>query len=105
MGPTLVREVHGGAVRAYEWEPADFGLEPCRLEDLAAVDAEASAAVVRSVLDNQPGPARRMVVANSAAALLAATRVASIRDGARLADAALHEGSARRLWYRLCECA
>jgi anthranilate phosphoribosyltransferase len=105
MGSTLVREVEGRAVRAWAWEPTDFGLEPCRLEDLTATDAAASAAVVRGVLADQTGPARRMVVANAAAALLAADRVASIRDGVRLADAVVRDGRALQLWHRLCNCA
>jgi anthranilate phosphoribosyltransferase len=104
MGPTMVREVRGGKVTAYEWEPADLGLEPCRLDELRAPDAETSAAMVRDVLDDRPGPARRIVVANAAAALLAAERVATLRDGVALADATLHAGGARRVWERLRYC-
>jgi anthranilate phosphoribosyltransferase len=105
MGPTLVREVRGGAVTACAWTPADFGLEPCRLDDLLATDAAASAAVVRDVLDDRPGPARRIVVANAAAALLAAERVASLADGVALADATVRAGRARQIWERLRLCA
>jgi anthranilate phosphoribosyltransferase len=105
MGPTLVREVRDGSVRALEWTPADFGLEPCRLDDLRAADAAASAAVVRDVLEDQPGPARRIVVANAAAALLAAGRAAALEDGVALADATIRAGRARQVWERLRACA
>jgi anthranilate phosphoribosyltransferase len=103
-GPTLVREVRGGTVTAREWTPADFGLEPCRLDDLHADDAAASAAVVREVLDDRPGPARRVVVANAAAALVAAERVAGLRDGVALADETIRTGHAKRAWQRLRDC-
>src|SRR5439155_22938279 len=33
-GPTMVREVHQGRVREFEWQPRDFGLAPCSLEEL-----------------------------------------------------------------------
>jgi anthranilate phosphoribosyltransferase len=100
-GPTLVREVRGGAVTAREWTPGDFGLESCRLEELGAAGPAASAAVVRGVLDDRPGPARRVVVANAAAALLAADRVGSLWDGVALADTTIRTGRARQVWERI----
>jgi anthranilate phosphoribosyltransferase len=96
-GPTLVREVRGQVITALEWTPADFGLEPCSLEDLRADGPEASAAIIRAVLDGQPGPATRIVLANAAAALVAAERVATPREGVALASAALAGGGARRV--------
>jgi anthranilate phosphoribosyltransferase len=100
-GPTLVRDVRGRTITASEWSPADFGLEPCRLDDLRAADGAASAAMISEVLDDQPGPARRIVVANAAAALLAGDRVPTLRDGLTLADATIRTGQARRLLDRL----
>jgi anthranilate phosphoribosyltransferase len=91
-------------VTAAEWQPADFGLEPCRRDELQAADPEASAAVIRGVLDDCPGPARRIVVANAAAALLAARRVPTLRDGVGAADAAIRDGRARQVFARLSEC-
>ena len=35
-GPTLVREVRGHQVVAWEWTPEDFGLERCAAEELRA---------------------------------------------------------------------
>src|SRR5262249_17741516 len=67
--PTDVREVRGAAVSVHEWTPADFGLAGCCLEDLHADSIEASAAVIRDVLNGVDGPALRVVLANAAAAL------------------------------------
>jgi anthranilate phosphoribosyltransferase len=102
-GPTLVREVRGDVVTAWEWTREDFGLEACSLEELCVDGPGASAAVIRSVLNDEPGPARRMVLANAAAALLAAERVATPLEGAELAAEAIGSGRARQVLARLIE--
>jgi anthranilate phosphoribosyltransferase len=102
-GPTLVREVRNSTVTALEWTPRDFGLEPCALDDLRATDTRSSATTVLGVLDGQDGPARRVVLANAAAALLAAERVTTLADGVARADEALRSGRARRVLERLRE--
>src|SRR5436305_1693316 len=53
--PTLVREVRGNLIRAWEWQPGDFGLEPCTLADLKADGVETSARMVRDVLAGKEG--------------------------------------------------
>jgi anthranilate phosphoribosyltransferase len=96
-GPTLVREVANGQVTMYEWLPEDFGLAPCRLEELRVEGPEESAAVIRAVLGGQEGPARRIVLANTAAALFAAERVASLAEGVAQAAEAIASGRATRV--------
>jgi anthranilate phosphoribosyltransferase len=93
-GPTLVREVLGGEVKTHEWTPADFDLAPCRLDELCVAGPEESAAVIRSVLDGEEGPARRIVLANAAAALLAAEKVASLPEGVDRAAESIASGRA-----------
>jgi anthranilate phosphoribosyltransferase len=100
-GPTHVREVHGGRVSSWEWTPADFGLGPCALADLRVGGPEESAAVIRRVLDGRDGPARRMVLANAAAALLAAERVPCLAEGVVQAAEAIDSGRARQVLERL----
>jgi anthranilate phosphoribosyltransferase len=99
--PTHVREVRGHEVTAHEWAPADFGLAPCRLEELRVSGPAESAAVIRAVLDGEEGPARRVVLANAAAALLAAERVRSIREGVDRAAEAVDSGRAARVLAEL----
>jgi anthranilate phosphoribosyltransferase len=48
-----------------------------------------------SVLDNQPGPARDIVMLNAGVALYAANVADSIADGIGRADAVLKDGSAK----------
>jgi anthranilate phosphoribosyltransferase len=95
--PTLVREVVNGQVRTQEWTSADFGLAPCRLEELRVAGPEESAAVIRAVLSGEEGPARRVVLANAAAALLAAERVTSLCEGVAQAAESIGSGRAARV--------
>jgi anthranilate phosphoribosyltransferase len=100
-GATHVREVCGTAVREGQWVPDDFGLEPCGLEELRADGPQESAAVIRRVLAGDDGPAGRVVWANAAAALLAAGRVADLREGVARAAESVRSGRAAAVLDRL----
>lgn len=103
-GRTQVREVSSNTVAAWEWTPADFGLELCQLDELRVADAAESAAVIQAVLRDQPGPARRIVVANAAAALLAAEHVPSLPAAVELAGETIRSGRAALVLQRLQAC-
>jgi anthranilate phosphoribosyltransferase len=103
-GPTFVREVRGSSVVAMEWCPDDFGLEPASLADLQVNSPEESAAVIRTILDGQEGPAARVAIANAAAALLAAEKVNTLAEGAAQARQAIQNGKARQVLERLLLC-
>jgi anthranilate phosphoribosyltransferase len=92
--PTQVREVKAGAVTSYEWMPEDFGLAPCGLEELRVVGPEESAALIRAVLQGEDLPARRIVLANAAAALLAVEKVVTLSEGVARAEEAIASGRA-----------
>jgi anthranilate phosphoribosyltransferase len=94
--PTLVRQVRGHEVTALEWQPADFGLAPCSLEELRVNSPRESAAVIRGVLAGEDGPPLRIVLANAAAALLAAGSVSTLREGVARAGEAVTSGRAAR---------
>ncbi|HVK13579.1 MAG TPA: anthranilate phosphoribosyltransferase [Gemmataceae bacterium] len=100
-GPTSVRMVTPDGVKALEWTPADFGLEPVQLADLRADGPHASATTIRQVLAGEVGPARRIVLANAAAGLLTAGRVTDLRDGVSVAEQAIDSGAARTVLERL----
>jgi anthranilate phosphoribosyltransferase len=99
--PTRVVEVCGTKVREWEWTPEDFGLRPCSLGDLRADGPEESATVITAVLAGRDGPAARVVLANAAAALLAAERVGSPAEGVAVASEALFSGRAAQVLERL----
>jgi anthranilate phosphoribosyltransferase len=95
--PTQVREIRGGAIVSQRWTAADFGLEKCTLTELSAPHAEASAVMIKEVLEGRAGPAQRIVLANAAAALLAAEKATSLLDGVELAREAIRSGKASRV--------
>jgi anthranilate phosphoribosyltransferase len=100
--PTHVRRVRNGTIEALVWTAADFGLEPVGPGALAADGPAASAGIVRQVLAGADGPARRVVLANSAAALVAADRVGTLAEGVAVAAAAIDSGAAGRVLEGLC---
>jgi anthranilate phosphoribosyltransferase len=92
---TLVGELRNGEIREYEIHPEDFGMAMASNRALRVETPEESVAMLRSVLDNQPGAARDIVLLNAGAALYAANVADSIADGIKLARAALDSGSAK----------
>jgi len=102
--PTLVREVRDGEVLAYEWTAADFGLAPCTLDELRARGPEESARMIREVLEGRPGAPLRVVLANAAAALIAAGEAASLPEGVARAREAVTSGRAAKVLQELIAC-
>jgi anthranilate phosphoribosyltransferase len=96
-GPTLVREVAHGEVIERVFHPEDFGLPLAQPRDLAGGDAVACATILRSIVGGEQGPRRNVVLANAAAALVAAERAQDLREGASLAAAAIDSGRAKKV--------
>jgi anthranilate phosphoribosyltransferase len=103
--PTMVRVVEGDEFSVTEWQPSDFGLDPVALADIQADGPAASATLVRAVLLNQDGPAKRIVLANAAAALWVAGAAESLRAGVELADESIRSGKAARVLEQLVKSA
>lgn len=61
---------------------------------LKANNRETSIAIMRAVLDNQPGPARDIVLLNAGAAIYAANVADSLGEGVERARDALSNGRA-----------
>jgi len=100
-GTTTVFEVTTGSVSRHEWSASDFGLPECSASELTVSSAGESAAVIRGILDDTPGPARNIVLANVAAALVAAGRVESPSAGVESAVATLTAGKAAEVLEKL----
>jgi anthranilate phosphoribosyltransferase len=93
-GETKVGEVRGGVVRVYEITPEDFGLARAPISAISGGDAAHNAAIIRAILSGEPGPRRDIVIANAAAALVAAGRAADFLAGARIAAGSIDSGAA-----------
>ena len=92
---TCVGELRNGEISEYEIHPEDYGLAMASNRALRVETPEQSRQMLLSVLDNQPGAARDIVMLNAGVALYAANVADSIADGLRRADAVLKDGSAK----------
>jgi anthranilate phosphoribosyltransferase len=98
---TLVGELKNGKITEYEIHPEDFGFAMSSNRALRVETPEQSRAMLQGVLDNQEGPARDIVVFNSAVALYAANVVESIEAGLAPARAAIASGAAKAKLHQL----
>ncbi len=93
-GATMVGEYKNGKVSEYEIHPEDFGITMASNRSLKVDNAAQSQAMMASVLRNEAGPARDIVMLNSGVALYAADVAPSITEGIALAREALASGQA-----------
>jgi anthranilate phosphoribosyltransferase len=100
-GYTKISECRGGAVNTFYVHPGDFGVPKAAPSDLRGGDAPENAVIATAVLAGQTGPARDIVVLNTAAALLIAGHAATIPEGIRQASDAIDSGRARQALDRL----
>ncbi len=91
---TMIGEYKDGDIREYEIHPEDFGLTMSSNRALKVETPEQSKVMLRSVLDNEPGPARDIVTLNAGVALYAANVAGSMADGIAMAREALASGKA-----------
>ena len=101
---TLVGELKDGKIMEYEIHPEDFGLAMMSNRTLKVETAEQSKVLMLAALENQPGPARDIVILNAGAALYAANRADSIMGGIELARAAIASGAARAKMDEFVRC-
>src|SRR5947208_2403507 len=69
---TMVGELKDGDVSEYEIHPEDFGLTMASNRALRVETPSESKTMLRAVLDNEPGPARDIVLLNAGVALYSA---------------------------------
>ena len=92
---TSVWELRDGSVSEYDISPAELGVNRSPLSELQASNSEASARLLREVLDGKAGPTRDVVLLNAAAALLAGDIVGTLSHGVQVAAHSIDSGSAK----------
>ena len=98
-GPSDLRLIEAGQVRAESLDPASLGLTAAPLESLVGGDLAANRAILEAVLQGHGTQAQSDVVAlNAALVLWAAGRADSVAEAVPLAQAAMASGAA---WQRL----
>jgi anthranilate phosphoribosyltransferase len=107
--PSRVVEVLGDGAGEYElssWmlDPATLDLEPVSEDEIRGGDLAENVAAARSVLAAEPGPVRRLVLLNAAAALVVAGHATDIEEGVEQAARSIDEGAAQRALTGLVAC-
>jgi anthranilate phosphoribosyltransferase len=93
--PTTIAELKDGSVSIYTITPEQFGFQRVSLAELTVEGAASSLMRVKSVLDNQAGAARDIVVLNAGAAIYAANITDSLAAGIENARQVIASGAAR----------
>jgi anthranilate phosphoribosyltransferase len=91
-GPTLVAEIRKGSISEYVLTPEEFGFERSLVSSLAGGSPSDNAAIIRSVLTGEHGPARDVVLMNAGAAIYLGGRAGSIAEGISLAEQSIDSG-------------
>jgi anthranilate phosphoribosyltransferase len=86
---THIAETRKGKISTYTIEPGDFGLNKAEPAELAGGNASCNAGILMDILAGKPGPRRDIVLLNAAAAIYAADKAASIKEGLVLAKESL----------------
>jgi anthranilate phosphoribosyltransferase len=92
---TMVGELKNGEIREYDIHPEDFGMQMMSNRNMRVNTPEESLAMLHGVLDNQPGPAKDIVLLNAGATLYAAGVADDIQQGIEKARAAIESGAAK----------
>lgn len=94
-GTTDVAALDKGEIREFTLHPEDAGLPVHPFEAILGGAPSENAAAFRALLQGQKGAYRDAVLLNSAAALLVAGKVETLKDGTELARASIDSGAAQ----------
>lgn len=100
-GPTHIASIAGGSLTTFTIVPEDAGLSRAAPEDIKGGDPQHNAAALTALLDGARSAYRDIVLLNSAAALIVADKVETLREGAALAAQAIDSGQARETLEKL----
>jgi anthranilate phosphoribosyltransferase len=92
--PTRVAQAWEGQITEFEITPEQFGFQRVSSNALKVASPEESKARLLSVLNNEPSPARDIVVLNAGCALYTAQVATTIEEGIARAHAVLDNGQA-----------
>ncbi len=95
-GATHVAELKNGQVTEYEINPEMFGIKAQPIDSIVVDGPEQSLAMIQSVLANNTGAARDIVVINAGAAMYVGGVAESIEAGVEMAGVTLASGAAAK---------
>jgi anthranilate phosphoribosyltransferase len=101
LGPTRVSELRDRHVRTWTLDPRSLGIDYARLSDLQVDAAEASAGMIRGILEGKKGPPRDIAALNAAGALVVAGATPDLPTAYARAVHAIDSGRARHALEQL----
>ena len=98
---TALAEVTTAGVQLRRFAPEELGFSRCSMAELRGGNAAENAVIVREVLTGRKGAKRDIVLVNAAFAPVAAGKTGDLREGVRMAGAAIDSGEALAVMGRL----
>lgn len=95
---TFITEVKDGSINDYEIVPEDFGFKRASLDDLIGGSIDENVRITQQVLAGQLGSRRDIVLFNAGAAIYAADKAKTIKEGIKLAEESIDSKAA---WGKL----
>jgi len=92
--PTAVAELKSGVISTYDIEPEQFELQHASLSGCQVSDAQDSLSLMRSALQNKPGPALDLVLMNAGAAIYVSGVANTLSAGIEMARDSVSSGLA-----------
>lgn len=102
-GTTKVSRWINGIVEEFQLNPADFGIPAARRESLIGGDKIHNAKIALSVLTGEKGPARDIVVLNSAIAIICGKRTDDMREAIKIAEESIDSKKALKKLEQLAK--
>ena len=102
-GESKITELRNGVTTTYSVAPENFGVARAPLTEIQGGDASLNSEIIRGVLRGERGPKRDIVLLNTAAALVASSRVNDLKEGVELARESIDSEGALQKLERLIE--
>ncbi|KAJ7561197.1 hypothetical protein O6H91_03G018000 [Diphasiastrum complanatum] len=106
LGPGIMLEVTPATIQQFSFDPLNFGIPRCKLEDLRGGNRDVNAAILREVLAGQQGPVADALILNAGAGLLACGFVNDWNSGIELARKVQQSGRGQTVlddWIHLSQ--
>lgn len=101
--PTFIAELKDGKISEYTVTPEEFGLKAAPLNAIRVANADEAKAMLMSVMDNQAGAARDIVLLNAGAAIYVAGLADTLAHGVRKAAEVIASGAAKNKLVQLIQ--